>query len=337
MLENENQSPQSVVPPSSVPTPLVTPRSKFPIIPLLIGFFIVVIIAAALGVVYYKSIFKPDTSNTPAPSLDPSASPSATPKSSSKPSAKPSLKPVSALPSSTPSPTPVAIPTFDIRFGNPSANIKQTYDDGSGVSRVINREYTSIQAGQFDEVKSAWSPRVTICYHIVSNEEVKGNDVKFTFKLDDKEDVKDNLGQYDKLEAGRLYDWCHDVTNDIGKHTARLILNPDKNLKELIYTNSIAYLEWENLKDNVAPNFTLIGPNNEGASGTCLSPQFVSDNVSASSALKIEQKVDSGIWTTFLGSRYCLIGITGAAHTFSIKITDERGNVNQQGKSFVLY
>jgi len=316
-------------------------QSKFPLIPLLVGSSIVVIIATVMGVVYYKSIFKSDVPATPsptatpspvvAPSLEPSATPSATPKSS--------RKPVSLLPSTTPSPTPtpVAIPTLDLRFGNPSANIKQTYDDGSGVGRVINREYTSIQAGQFDEVKLIWSPRVTICYHIVSNEEVKGSDVKFVFQLDNKDDVTDNLGQYDKLEPGRLYDWCHDVTSDIGKHSARLTLNPAKTLKELIYSNSIAYLQWENLKDNVAPNFTLIGPNNEGVSGTCLFPQYISDNVSAYSALKIEQKLDSGAWTAFSGSRYCLTGTTGDAHTFSIKITDERGNTNEQQKSFVLY
>ena len=235
MLE-ENQLPPSTPIPPVDPAPLyVPPKPKFPILPALIGFFIVVIVAALMGVVYFKTMFKPSLSVSPSPTPTPSSlvspspstssTPSASVKSSAKPTVKPTVKPSPTSASPTPTPTPVVLPTLDIRFGNPSANVKQTYDDGSGTGRVINREYSSIQAGQFDEVISSWSPRVTVCYHIVSNEEVKGKDVKFVLTLDDKTDVEDNLGQYDKLEPGRLYDWCHDVTNDIGKHTARLTLN----------------------------------------------------------------------------------------------------------------
>jgi len=172
---------------------------------------------------------------------------------------------------------------------------------------------------------------------MVSNQEIKGSDLKFTFSLDDKVDVEDNLGQYDKLEAGRLYDWCHDVTTDIGHHTARLLLNGDKSLKESNYVNDVARLEWDNLKDNVAPNFTLMGPNNEGTSGTCLFPQYISDNVTAYVDLKIEQQIDSASWSTFSGTRYCFVGTKGSQHTYVLKITDARGNVNEQNKTFVLY
>lgn len=343
--ENQPVSPSSIPPVDPRPV-YIPPKPKFPILPALIGFFIVVIVAALMGVVYFKTIFKPSDSVSPSPTPAPSSTvspspstsstPSASVKTSSMPSSKPTVKPSSSS-SSTPTPTPISIPTLDIRFGNPSATVKQTYDDGSGAGRVINREYTSIQAGQFDEVISSWSPRVTVCYHVVSNEEVKGKDVKFILTLDDKTDVEDSLGQYDKLEAGRQYDWCHDVTTDIGKHTARLTLNDDKSLKEIIYTNNVASLAWENLADKIAPNFTLMGPVNEGIAGSCLFPQYISDNVTPYTSLKIEQQVDSGVWSTFDGNRYCFVGTTGASHTFKIKITDARNNVNEQTKTFVLY
>lgn len=347
--------------PTPVPPELVTPpapqpkadppwadKRKPPLLPLLFGFLIVITIAAAMGIAYYKTklmtISSPSPSptvtatSTPAPSMEPSASPSGSPqpaqtgKSSSKASAKPG-----ATQQGSPTPTPVAQPTLDIRFGNPSANVKQTIDEGAGDGRVINREYSSIQVGQFDEVKSAWSPHVTVCYHIVSNEEIMGKNVKFSLTVDDKVEVEDNLGGYDKLEAGRIYDWCHDVTSSIGKHVARLTLNQDKSVKESSYVNSLGRIDWENLADQIPPNFTLIGPNDEGASGTCVFPQYISDNVSAYANLKIEQKVDGGDWTKFPGDRYCFVGTSGSTHTYISRITDERGNANEQSKTFVLY
>ena len=321
----------------------VIPKRRFPLLPLIFGVVLVVMIVGVAAVVYYQTKLvslpapSPTSSAIALASADPSPSPSSSPSASPKSSPKASFKPVSVIPSLAPTPTPVPRPTLDIRFGNPSANVKQTIDQGTGDGRVINREYTSIQAGQFDEVSSSWSPRVTVCFHMVSNQEIKGSDLKFTFSLDDKVDVEDNLGQYDKLEAGRLYDWCHDVTTNIGHHTARLLLNGDKSLKESNYVNDVARLEWDNLKDNVAPNFTLMGPNNEGTSGTCLFPQYISDNVTAYVDLKIEQQIDSASWSTFSGTRYCFVGTKGSQHTYVLKITDARGNVNEQNKTFVLY
>lgn len=351
--EIEPSSPQSTFQPVS-PAPVATfsPKHKQSILPLIFGFLLVIVLSAVIGIVYYKNKLttdlSPSTTPTPTiiastePSLSPSSTASSSPKSSSKtspsPTSKPSVKPSPTLrPSIAPTPTPVPLPTLDIRFGNPSANIKQTYDDGSGVGRVINREYTSIQAGQFDEVTSSWSPRVTVCFHVVSNETISGKDLKFSFTLDDKVEAEETLSQYDKLEAGRLYDWCHDVTSNIGKHTVKLLLNGDKSLKEINFTNDLARLDWENLSDKIAPNFTLLGPNNEGTEGTCLFPQYVSDNVTSFANLKIDQKIDSNSWVKFGGSRYCFAGTSGSSHTFAIKITDERGNANEQSKTFVLY
>lgn len=351
---NPNPIPPELVTPPVTPTYI--PKRQAPILPIFFGFLIVITIAAAMGIAYYKTKLTASvtaspsptavSTPTPTPSVDPTATPSGSPKSSVKASAKPVSSTVpksSSKPSSTPAPTPTPTatpfsqPTLDIRFGNPSAHIKQTYDDGSGAGRVINREYASIQNGSFDEVQSGWSPRVTVCYHIVSNEEIKGSDVKFILTLDDKTEVEDNLGGYDKLEAGRIYDWCHDTTSSIGSHTSRLVLNGGKSLKESNYTNGSARIDWVNLADNIAPNFTLMGPNNEGESGTCVFPQYVSDNVSLYANLKIEQKVDSGDWTKFEGNRYCFKGDTGSSHTYTSRITDERGNSSQQTKTFVLF
>lgn len=324
------------------PPAYIPPKPKFPILPALIGFFIVVILAALMGVVYFKTMFKPSPSVSPSPTpspstlVSPSPSTTSTPSASVKATVKPSIKPTIKS-STTPTPSPVVIPTLDIRFGNPSANVKQTYDDGSGTGRVINREYTSIQAGEFDEVISSWSPRVTVCYHIVSNEEVKGKDVKFVLTLDDKTDVEDNLGQYDKLEAGRLYDWCHDVTNDIGKHKARLTLNGDKSIKEIIYTNNVASLAWENLPDKIAPNFTLGGPYDWTTRGTCFLIISPSDNITPLTNLKIEQKSDNNSYASTNLGEYCFMGTSGTPHSYSVKVTDTRGNVNEQTRSFVLY
>lgn len=350
---NLNPEPTSVPPElTSAPVmPSYIPKRKAPILPLLFGFLIVITVAAAMGIAYYKTKLTASTppspsptmvaSNSPEPSLEASATPSGSPKSSLKPSVKPSAKPLtsstpSSTPQSSPTPTPVPQPTLDIRFGNPSANIKQTIDEGTGDGRVINREYTSIQAGQFDEVPSSWSPRVTVCYHIVSNENVVGKNVKFSLSVDDKVEVEDNLGGYDQLEAGKVYDWCHDVTTGIGKHVARLTLNPDKSLKESNYVNSLGRVDWENLPDKIAPNYTLTGPTQDGAK-TCVSIAYLSDNVTKTSDLKIEEKYDSSSWATTAATTYCASGTSGSQHTYSVKVTDARGNANEQTKTFTLY
>lgn len=320
-----------------VSAPIYIPKPKSSLGPILLGFFLVILLSGVIGVVYFKAKFSPSApSPTPSPaasaepSSEASASPSATPKSS--------LAPVSALkPGASPTPTPVPQPTLDIRFGNPSANIKQTIDEGTGDGRVINREYSSIQAGQFDEIGSSWSPRVTVCFHMISNEVVPGKNIKFSLQLDDKIQVEDTLSQYDALEAGRTYDWCHDVTSDIGKHTAKLLLNGDKSVKESNYVNDLASLEWENLADKIAPNFTLGGPYDWTTNGTCFLILSPSDNVTPISSLKVEQKIDDGAWATTAQTQYCFTGTSGDAHSYVIKITDARGNANEQSKSFVLY
>lgn len=338
-------------PPTAVPIPpapiVQPPKPKTSILPILFGFLIVVILSAVFGVIYYKNKLTVSPSPSPTvspsvapsltPSISPSSTPSASPKSSGKASAKPSTTPSSTTkPSATPTPTPTPLTTLDIRFGNPSVNVKQTYDDGSGAGRVINREYTSIQVGEFDEVPSSWSPRVTVCFHLVAGEEIKGKDLKFTLSLDDKTDVEDNLGQYDKLEAGKLYDWCHDVTTDIGRHTVKLSLNGDKSIKEANYSNNLARLDWVNLADKIAPNYTLTGPTSD-AGKTCLTLSYLSDNVTKNFDLKIEEKFDSESWKTTTATTYCTTGTSGSSHTYTAKVTDARGNVNEQTKAFVLY
>ncbi len=315
----------------------IPPKPRPSLLPIIFGFLIVIIVACAIGIAYYKTklstpplLPSPSPTLIPSPSLEPSSTPSATPKSSKKPN------PAGAAERLYSRATPVPQPTLDIRFGNPSANVKQTIDEGKGDGRVINREYTSIQAGQFDEVSTTWSPRVTVCFHLLANEDIPGKNIKFSMSQGDKIEVEDNMGWIDTLEAGKIYDWCHDVTGNIGKHTARLLLNPDKSLKEYNYTNDLARLEWENLADKIAPNFTLTGPNQD-SNKTCLSLQYISDNVTKNSELKIEEKFDAGTWATTTSTTYCTTGTTGSQHTYTAKITDARGNVNEQNKTFVLY
>lgn len=322
------------IPEPNFVAPVIPNKPSSLLWPILLGVFVVILVSGLICLAYLKIQLtsSPAPSATPIPTVAPSKEPSLSPSPSPSISPAPSRRPLSS-----PTPTPTPRPTLDIRFGNPSASVKQTLDEGTGDGRVVNREYTSIQAGQFDEISAAWSPRVTVCYHLVSNEKLSGKDIKLSLSLDDKIAVEDNLGGYDYLEPGRIYDWCHDVTTNIGKHTARLLLNGDKSLKESNYVNDLARLEWENLADNVAPNFTLIGPNNEGSAGTCLFPQYISDNVSSYSQLKIEQKVNGGDWTKFPGDRYCFIGTSGSTHTYVSRVTDARGNANEQTKTFVLY
>lgn len=332
----EPVTPPPIVPPAPTYVP-AKPRSSP--LPILFGFLVVIVVAAGIGIAYYKTKLTTSAIPSPSPSLmaspsiepSPSSTASASPKSSAKPTVKPTTKPVVS-----PTPTPVPAPTLDIRFGNPSANVKQTIDEGKGDGRVINREYTSIQVGEFDEVSSTWSPRVTVCFHVVSNEQINGKDLKFSFSLNDKVEVEDNFGQYDKMEAGRIYDWCHDVTTDIGTHTAKLLINPDKSLKELTYVNDLARLDWKNLADQIAPNFTLTGPTQDGTK-TCLSIAYLSDNVTKNSDLKIEEKYDTSSWATTTATTYCTTGTAGSEHAYSVKVTDARGNATEQKKTFVLY
>lgn len=331
---------EPVAPPPVPPAPTYIPaKPRSSPLPILIGFLIVIVVAAGIGIAYYKTKLTASTIPSPAPSATAlaSAEPSMSPSASASATPKASIKPVSAIKTTTsPTPTPATAPTLDIRFGNPSANVKQTIDEGKGDGRVINREYSSIQVGEFDEVSSTWSPRVTVCFHVVSNEQINGKDLKFSFSLDDKIEVEDNFGQYDKMEAGRLYDWCHDVTTSIGSHTAKLLINPDKSLKELTYVNDLGRLDWKNLADQIAPNFTLTGPTQDG-SKTCVSLAYLSDNVTKNSDLKIEEKYDSGSWTTTTATTYCTTGTSGSEHTYTVKVTDARGNTTEQKKTFVLY
>lgn len=328
---------QPVPPPAPDPAPPYVPSRKPPLVPLLFGFLTIILVVGAIGLAYYQAKFAPskDTAPSPTPYQETEPSPSLEPSPLATPSIspKPSITPVSVLPSITPSPQP----TLDIRFANPSAYIKQTIDEGKGDGRVINREYSSIQSGQFDEIKSSYSPRITVCYNFIANQAVAGSSVKFRLTLNDQLRIENNLGQYDQMEAGKTYQWCHDLDNDLGSHTARLTLNPDKSLKESNYNNNLGRIDWQNLPDKIAPNFTLIGPTNEGSSGTCLSPQYIEDNVTPLASLKLEHKIDSGAWTTYTTDRYCFTGSSGSSHTYAYRVTDQRGNQNEQSKTFVLY
>ncbi len=326
--------------------PVNPPKKLSPFVPMLIGIVVVVLVSTVLAGLYYFARLKQEVASTlptptpsalpsPSPTLSPTATPISSPTTSSKPTPKPTLK-ASPTPTSTPAPTPTPT-TTDIRFGNPSAHIKQTYDDGSGVGRVINREFSSIQVGEFDEVKAVWSPKVTVCFHVVSNTDLEGGRLGYTLTENGKIVSEGTLSQYAKLEAAKLYDVCHDTTTALGSHKLELNINNTKSIAEASYTNNIARLDFRNLADNIAPNFTLIGPNNEGSDGTCLFPQYISDNVSPVSNLKIDQKIDSNDWVSFTGTRYCFKGEAGTDHTYAVRITDERGNKTEQSTSFKLF
>ncbi len=343
--------------PSAYPEQVVSPKRSFALWPLVAGFLFVMVVAAAIGVSYYKLKLTATPSVSPSPTVSAvvvaSAKPSLTPSSPANASAipsasvKPSIKPVSAIkptpkPTATPSPTPTPTPTpapitLDVRFGNPSGHVKQTIDEGSGSGRVINREFSSIQSGEFDEVALSWLPRVTTCFHLVADESVEGSKIKYKLSVDDKVEVEDTMGWLGTLEAGKIYDWCHDVTTNIGKHTVKLILNPDSALKERNYVNNTARIDWENLADKTAPNITLGGPFDWSDKGTCFIVYAPSDNVNTIAELKIEQKVDGGNWAPIVDGMYCFQGTTGSSHTYAVHALDKRNNVNEQQKTFVLY
>jgi len=356
-----------VVPPPLVtepevtpPLPLGKPKGSSPIIPILFGVVFVVIISAVLAGLYYFARLKkevadaspsPSPSIVASPSLEPSstATSSASPKGSVKPSAAGSVKPSSTpKPTATPTPTPSTSPTptptpqtttstLDIRFGNPSAHVKQTYDDGSGDGRVINREFSSIQVGEFDEIKSTWSPKVTVCFHMVSNQNINGNQIGYNFTVNDKVTNEKSLSQYDKIEAGKTYDICHDVSTEIGAYKVQLNINNTRSLGESTYANNNARIDFKNLADNVPPNFTLAGPFNENDKGTCLRITYLQDNVTLESKLKVEHKVDVTDWASYSGTEYCFKGTTGSSHTYAVKVTDERGNKTEQTSTFNLF
>ena len=167
------------------------------------------------------------------------------------------------------------------------------------------------------------------------SENIAGKDLKFKLTVDDKSEVEDNLGQYDKLEAGRTYDWCHDVTTVMQTYCPPHFKS-DKSLKESNYVNSLGRIDWENLPDKIGPNYTLTGPTQDGVK-TCLSIVYLSDNVTKTSDLKIEEKYDSDAWATTTATTYCTTGTSGSEHTYSARVSDARGNANEQTKNFVLY
>ncbi len=349
--------PPLVVDPEPTPElPLGKPKNTSPIIPMLLGVVVVVIVSSFFAGLYYFSKLKkevasvtpsPSPSIMASPSVEPSpvASASASPKTSAKPSTKASSKPVaSATPksslSASPSPTPTPVTsnaTLDIRFGNPSAHIKQTYDDGGGDGRVINREFSSVQIGEFDELRTSWGVKVTTCFHVVSNQDIEGSKLGYTLREDDKILVEGTLSQYSKIEAGKTYDVCHDTTTSIGSHKLELNINNAKSLGEATYANNTARLDYKNLADNIAPNYTLAGPYNWNENGTCFLINYPEDNVTSTSSLKVEHKVDGAEWVVFTKAQYCFKGTAGSSHTYATRITDARGNKNEQSSTFNLY
>lgn len=336
--------------------PLAKPKTSSPILPMLFGVIVVLIISSVLAGTYYfaqlkKEVAEANPSPSPAeiivPSLSPSASASATatPSGSVKPSApvaatpKPTVKPT---PTPTPTKTPSSSPTtttssLDIRFGNPSAHVKQTLDEGTGDGRVINREYSSIQVGEFDEIRASWNPKVTACFHVVSNQELEGSKVGYTVTENDKVLVEGTMSQYSKIEVGKIYDVCHDTTTSIGTHKLQLNINNTKSLSESTYANNTARVDFKNNPDNIAPNFTLAGPYNWNENGTCFLINSPSDNVTPNLNLKVEHKIDNNDWTTQPQAEYCFKGTSGVAHNYRVRMTDARGNKNEQSSSFNLY
>ncbi len=349
--------PPLVTEPETTPVlPLGKPKSSSPIIPMLLGVVVVVIVSSFFAGLYYFSKLKKEVASvTPSPSPSIMASPSvepspvstasASPKSSAKPSTKASSKPVASAtpkssPSVPPSPTPTPVTsnaTLDIRFGNPSAHIKQTYDDGSADGRVINREFSSVQIGEFDELMTSWGVKVTTCFHVVSNQDIEGSKLGYTLREDDKILVEGTLSQYSKIEAGKTYDVCHDTSTSIGSHKLELNINNAKSLGEATYANNTARLDYKNLADNIAPNYTLAGPYNWNENGTCFLINYPEDNVTSTSSLKVEHKVDNAEWVVFTKAQYCFKGTAGSSHTYATRITDARGNKNEQSSTFNLY
>ncbi|MBP9702072.1 hypothetical protein KBD69_00145 [Candidatus Woesebacteria bacterium] len=349
--------PPLVTQPETTPVlPLGKPKSSSPIIPMLLGVVVVVIVSSFFAGLYYFSKLKKEVASvTPSPSPSVMASPtvepsatataSASPKTSAKPSSKASSKPTTiatdtpkASTTSSPTPTPVtSSATLDVRFGNPSAHIKQTYDDNTGAGRVINREFSSTQIGEFDELKSGWAAKITTCFHVVSNQDTEGSKLGYTLREDDKVVAEGTLSQYSKIEAGKTYDVCRDVSIGIGTHKIELTINNAKALGESTYANNTARLDYKNLADNIAPNFTLSGPYNWNENGTCFLLNYPNDNVTEVKDLKIEHKIDSGDWVTQPKADYCFKGNSGSAHSYAVRMTDARGNKNEQSSTFNLY
>ncbi|GAB4026191.1 MAG: hypothetical protein Fur0011_0960 [Candidatus Microgenomates bacterium] len=328
--------------------PVRKPKTPSPIIPMLIGVVVVVIASSFFAGLYYFSKLKKEVASvTPSPSptliSSPTAEPSSTasvsasPKTSAKPSAKASSKTATTTPASPIPTTVTSSATLDVRFGNPSAHIKQTYDDGSGDGRVINREFSSIQIGEFDEVRASWAVKVTVCFHVISNQDLEGGKLGYTLSEDDKILVEGTLSQYAKVEVGKIYDVCHDVSSSIGSHKLELTINNSKSLVEATYANNTARLDYKNLADNIAPNFTLSGPHNWNENGTCFVLSYPNDNVTEVKDLIIEHKIDSGDWLSQSKTDYCFKGNSGSVHSYTVRMTDARGNKNEQSSTFNLY
>jgi hypothetical protein len=344
------QSPPPLIPePEMTPElPLAKPKKSSAVLPMLFGVLVVLIISSVLAGTYYFSRLKKEVANAnpspiPTASLMPSIEPAASASSSATPfvTQKPSSRPTTT-PKPTPTPAPSQNPittnsTIDIRFSNPSAHVKQTLDEGSGDGRVINREFSSIQAGEFDEIRTSWSPRVTVCFHVTSNQDVEGNKLGYTITEDDKVLNEGTLAQYSKLEAGKTYDVCHDTTTNIGAHKLQLTINNTKSVGESTYANNTARIDFKNNVDNVAPNYALFGPNNGGTKGTCFNLAYLEDNVTPVNNLKVERRLDGGEWTTLSGLEYCVTGTAGSQHTLATLVTDARGNKNEQSSIFNLY
>lgn len=325
--------------------PLRPLKSPNPFLPIALGVILVIIFTSIAGGFYYFAKLKREiASSSPVPSPSPTITPNSSdnptlPVASTPPPLSPSPRPTSSpklspQPTTSPTPTPISL---DLRFGNPSAIVKQTIDEGGGQGRVINRDFTSLQIGEFDEVKAAYSPKITTCFQIISNESLEGSKVGYTITEDDKILSEGTLSQYSTLQAGITYTLCQDVATALGSHTIRMTLNNARSLRETNYSNDMARIDYKNLADNIAPNFTLIGPNNEGDAGTCLFPQYIEDNITPYSDLKIEQKIDDKDWEIFASSRYCFTGIQGSTHTYRVRITDQRDNKNEQSRTFNLY
>lgn len=254
--------------------------------------------------------------------------PAATPILTPKPSVSPTPAPVSV-------PITPAPPVYDLVFleygiGNASSAINPPHD-----MHIVSQSKDAYVFEESAFVGQPYHPLQTVfSTKDNSDKKISQGKVKLTlivngaitnsFELD--------LNEYSK------YDGSFFLPDTVGTYAVTIRVASTLGIVEKDYLNNEANFTYQIIPDKTPPVFDISVADLDYR-GTCATTVNISDNSTQNDHLTIVQKVDNESWTTpeIPSASHCFVGTTGDTHTFTVKMTDERGNTTEKTKGIVVF
>ncbi|PWU22946.1 hypothetical protein C5B42_04755 [Candidatus Cerribacteria bacterium 'Amazon FNV 2010 28 9'] len=260
--------------------------------------------------------------SSPSPTVTPTPSPSFSP--TPKPTPRPSVKA-----SPTPFSSPISLLT-NVRF----KRVLCQYPDASQQNLLI----TLSQNQQFEE----GSPSIIDCDLTIENTTtVPTEDTFYSITQDGALLKKESIG----ILAQGIYlpnnSFIQNVTpkQDVGTHTVTITVNPDKLYPESNWDDNSYTFTYQIVADRTPPVVTILDQAQWiQDSQVCYNFGFVNtvDNHSIYDQLHNEYQLDDNAWTSDRTTLVCVPKVSGASHTVRGKSTDQRGNIGQAERTFII-